>query len=160
MHQATARKAIEDCDIALVRKLWAYTHAHLPQPKTDAQALVVIHHARTQMQSVSLRLRAYSHRWLTDKGYPSALPDDLKPRAERMFPVVVAGVGVAVGGNGILKPVAEHVEVAMSDAVMDCCDGRNDKLLKLPTPLVKGRMFEARDKAKRYFADLLAGNRK
>lgn len=157
MHQATFRRALEDCDTAMVRKLWAHTHAHLPQPKN---VLVAIHHARTQMMSMPLRARAWSHRWLTDNGYPSALPDDLKPKAERMFPVVVAGVGVAVGGKGILQPVAEYVEGAMSDAVMDCCDGRNDKLLKLPTPLVKGRMFEARDKAKRYFADLLRASPK
>jgi predicted metal-dependent phosphoesterase TrpH len=130
------------CDIEGIRRLWATVARHLPQPASDAEALVMLHRARTETRSIAFRLRAYSHRWLTERGLPSALPDELRPRAERMFPVIVDAVGVAVKSrSGEFKPVAEAVQRAMSDTVAEMyADGVKDPVL------VKARMMEARSK--------------
>jgi hypothetical protein len=134
------RAALETLDIALLRKMWARVMPHLPQPQTDEQALTAAHVARTAAQSVSFRARAYSHAWLIERGLPSRLPDELKPRAERMFPRVVDAVGIAVRAlNEDRKPLARIIERAMSDAVADCyANGDRDP------EIVKARMREAR----------------
>lgn len=140
MHSAEMWRCLVECDAAGVRKLWAHIAPNLPQPRTDHKALATIHRARTEMPDMPLKLRAYSHRWLTDHGYPSALPDDLKPKAERMEPKIVEAVGIAVKGRSdASKPVAKLIEKAMSDAVLECfADGRIEPVF------VKARMAEAR----------------
>lgn len=140
-HAAELRRCLEQCDTVAIRRLWAHVSPHLPQPESDHSALVSIHHARTAMASMSLKLRAYSHRWLLDHGYPSALPDDLKPRAERMYPEIAEGVGISViAASPILKPVAGMVRTSMENAVLDVySDDRH------PDPeVVRTRMQEAR----------------
>ena len=105
----------------------------------------MLHHARTQAASMPLNLRAYSHRWLLDHGYPSGLPDELKPRAERIYPRVASAVGISVNvRSAFMKPVAEALRGAMSDAVMDAyADGKTDPAF------VSARMREAREKIMR-----------
>lgn len=94
---------------------------HLPQPASFEAAEIAMHLARTQAAKVTFRARAYSHRWLLERGWPSQLPDELKPRAERLYPEVVECVGVFVGtpASDALKPVAAAVREAMLDAVQD-----------------------------------------
>ena len=95
--------------------------------------------ARTQNEAVPFKLRAYSHRWLTDNGYPSQLPDNLKPSAERIYPKVVGSVGLSVNVKGAFAPVAPYIEKAMTDAVLECyADGHEEP------EIVKPRMFEAK----------------
>lgn len=74
------------------------------------------------------KLRFYSHRWLVDHNLPSFLPDPLKARAEREYPVVVTGVGIAVKfGSPLLKPIGDEVAAAMSSAVLEAqADGKLD----------------------------------
>src|ERR1044072_6980895 len=96
MYADALRRCLEECDVAGIRALWAQIPPGMPQPHTDAEALATIHRARTEANSIALRLRAYSHRWLEDRGLPSGLPDELRPRAERMYPRVVDGVGISV----------------------------------------------------------------
>lgn len=140
-HSAEFRRRLAACDIAGVRELWAHVSPHTPAPAKDEHVLVAIHNARTQMQTIAFRLRAYSHSWLVERGWPSALPDELKPRAERLYPRVVGAVGIAVRP---FKHSAEHAQGlhdAMADAVMDSyAEGHEE-----PT-FVKARMAEARDK--------------
>jgi hypothetical protein len=51
---------------------------------------------------------------------PSMLPDELKPRAERMYPMIVSGVGIAVKAkNPLFQPVADEVRKAMEIAVRE-----------------------------------------
>ena len=140
-HAAELRRCLEDCDVVAIRRLWVHISPHLPQPKDDDAALVAIHHARTQMTSMSIRLRAYSHRWLLDHGYPSGLPDALKPRAERMYPQIAEGVGICVHTSRLLRPVGLMIRGAMSDAVMDVYahECRPDPAF------VRARMQEARE---------------
>jgi hypothetical protein len=140
-HAAEMRRCLVACDIAGMRRLWAHVSPHLPQP-SESQALIAIHHARTQTNSIELKYRAYSHRWLRERGYPSGLPDELKPAAERLYPRIVDGVGIAV------KAMSEHRKAeaialrgAMSDAVADAYANGNKE-----PEFVKARMREARDK--------------
>lgn len=134
------RRCLEELDVAGVWRLWHIVQPNLPQPATDREALVTLHVARTQATSIRFRLRAYSHRWLTDNGYPSMLPDELKPRAERVYPKIVDAVGISVNMRSPdMKPLAALIRKSMEDAVQGCyADGKRDPVF------VKARMMEAR----------------
>ena len=138
----TMRRCLEECDVATVRKLWIHVAPEMPQPKSDGEALAIIHHARTQCEIVTFPKRAYSHCWLKDHGLPSALPDQLKPKAERMYPRIVSAVGIACGSTSKdMKPVVDLVQRAMEDAVSSYyADGVTDP------DKVKLGMQEARKK--------------
>lgn len=141
-HSAELKRCLEQCDIAAIRRLSAHIWPHLPAPKTDGEALATIHYARTQMKSISLKLRFYSHCWLRDRNFPSALPDYLKSKAERMYPRIVGVVGISVGSSSVIgKAVAPMIERSMSDAVMECYSEN-----KTEPVFVKTRMFEAKNK--------------
>lgn len=140
-HSAEMRRCLMDCDVAQMRRLDQYLVPHLTE-LTDDEVLITIHMARTTTDLIPFKLRAWSHRWLTDNGLPSKLPDHLKPRAERIYPRIVDGVGIAIkSSNDLLKPVVGIVRNAMSDAVLECyADNRKEP------SFVKARMFEAKDK--------------
>lgn len=140
--QSEFQRCLIDLDIPAAKKLWAHCFPHLAQPADDNQTLFMLHRARTEAQSIPLKLRAYSHRWLLDNGYPSGLPDELKPKAERMYPKIVTGVGISVNFKSTeLKPVADAVHRAMSDAVMTAyADNETDPAI------VKALMMQARKK--------------
>ncbi|ODT22226.1 MAG: hypothetical protein ABS35_15355 [Kaistia sp. SCN 65-12] len=140
------RRCLVELDVAGIRALWREVAPHLPQPSNDAEALLTLHRARTEASSIDLRLRAYSHRWLIDNGYPSGLPDALRPRAERAFyPRIVDAVGVCVRPSSPdLAPAAREVEQAMSDAVADAYAGR-----RTDPGFVRARMSEARVAARK-----------
>lgn len=150
MHSAEFRRCLEQIDVAGIRKLWAAVSPHLPQPKTDDETLVTIHRARTQAESIALKLRAYSHRWLLDNGHPSALPDALKPSAERIYPRVVESVGISVNFRSpVLKPISKLVRGAMEDAVMDAYAHKRTE-----PAFLKARMAEAKSIAIRKLVGL------
>lgn len=142
MSASEMRRCLETCDVQEARRLWAHAMPHLPQPTSDAQALIILHRARTEMESIAIKLRAYSHRWLLDNGHASGLPDKLKPSAERLYPKVVGAVGVSLGGKSELAlAIKPHIMGAMTDSINDCyANGDEDPLI------VKPRMFEARAK--------------
>lgn len=152
MHTGALRRALEDCDVAAARALWGQLAPGMPQPESEQHALAAIHYARTTMASIRLRRRAYSHRWLLDHGLPSGLPDDLKPRAERLYPRIVDAVGISANFRSpLLRPAQPIVQGAMSDAVEECyAEGR-------PEPgFVKARMIDAKDRTIRHlFGSLL-----
>lgn len=132
------REALENCDVALVRKLWSHVAPHLPQPKTDEETLQRIHGARTAANSISFKKRAYSHQWLMERALPSGLPDNLRKSAERMYPITVAAVGISV--NSKYEFIEKAISGVMSNAVLEAeSDGklRDDEH-------VKKRMLEAR----------------
>lgn len=102
-----------------------------------------MHLARTQAAPVSLAARRYSHRWLTERGFPSYLPDELKPKAEQVEQKIISAVGVAVmTQTPELVPVAKQVEKAMADAVADCYANGD-----IEPAIVQARMAEARARA-------------
>lgn len=142
MSAAAFRTALEAGDLATLCGLWAKASPHLPQPKSEAEAEIVMHRARTESRAVSLRARAWSHRWLTERQLPSGLPDELRPKAERLCPIVVEGVGIAVMARSpLFRSVAAEMQQAMSDAVADAyASGRKDPAF------VSARIKEARER--------------
>ena len=135
-------QCLEEMDVAGIRKLWRARAPHLHQPANDHEAEATLHRARTECGVLTVRQRAYSHRWLEDRGYPSGLPDNLKPSAERIYPRVVEGVGIAVHiGSRVLRPAAPIIRGAMEEVVLDEYAG------KVVLNRLKGRMKEAHDKA-------------
>ena len=139
------RRILMDLDAPAAMAFWRATSPHLPQPQTEYQALVALHMARTEAQMIPVDHRFRSHRWLTDNGYPSKLPDHLKPKAERKYPRKVEGVGIAIGLTRMplpgLQALGRAVRSAMSDAVEDCfAMGDREKAIVWP------RMMEARAK--------------
>lgn len=131
------RRCLEQLDVQAVRRLWSHVAPSMPQPESDSDALIALHHARTQSESIAVRLRAYSHRWLLDHGLPSGLPDGLKPRAERLYPKIVGAVGISV--NSKYAVVRDEIRGAMTDVVENCyADGRTSP------EYIKPRMMEAR----------------
>lgn len=139
------QRCLIECDVAGAMRLWAHVSPNMPQPKTDADALIVLHHARTQARSVPFKLRAYSHAWLCERGLPSGLPDELRPKAERVYPRVAEAVGVSVKALSEASiPIAKAIEQAMSEAVAEAyADGKRDP------GFVKARMQEARSRVMR-----------
>lgn len=135
------RDALERGDLTYLRRYWAELMPGFPQA-SDGEAEATMHHARTGAESVSFKARAYSHRWLEERAYPSGLPDHLKPKAERMYPQTVGAVGISVNASPYLKPAALEVRHAMENAVSEAyADGRTDPAF------VKERMQEARTRA-------------
>jgi len=150
-HAAEMRRCLLDCDVAQARKLWAHVAPNMPQPESDEKTLAAIHMARTQMDSMPFKARAYSHRWLCDRGLPSQLPDLLKPKAERIHPVIVDAVAISVTPSAsTLRPASLLIRRAMEDVVMDCY-ANGDK----EPSFVKARMMEARSKAKTMLRDMI-----
>lgn len=140
------RDALERGDFRHLRRIASVAMPHLPQPKTDAEAEIVMHHARTQAGNVTLRSRAWSHRWLTERNLPSGLPDELRPRAERMYPVVAEGVVIAAGAmSEAMRPAGKIIQGAMSDAVAEAYADRRTE-----PSFVRSRILAARDRAKRH----------
>ena len=145
MSAAAFRQCLAEGDYRGMCQLQAALYPHLPRPKTDTDAEVAMHMARTQTGSLEFRLRAWSHRWLTERSLPSQMPDHLKPQAERMYPRVVAAVGIGVkAGHPDRVPLAEAIQGAMSDAVLEMfADGVQD------SARVTARMQEARRRVMR-----------
>lgn len=141
-HAALFRDMLERADVAGVRRLLPEIMPHFPPPKTTEEVEVTLHMARTACELLALQKRAWSHAWLSERGYPSQLPDILKPAAERMYPRVVEAVGVAVkAGSPERAPLAKAVQGAMAQVVEEMyAEGDRDPVL------VRQRMFEARAK--------------
>ena len=139
-HADAFRRCLIELDVVGICDLWFHVSPHLPQPKNNEEALIMMHYARTETQSISSRLRCYSHAWLCERGLPSNLPDQLKPKASRLYPHKVKAVGIAVkaiSAEGALR--ARIIERVMSDAVMECyADGVTDP------QVIKARMDAAR----------------
>jgi hypothetical protein len=139
-HADEFRRCLIELDVVGMCDLWFQVSPHLPQPKNNEEALITLHYARTQTNSIPVRLRCYSHAWLTERSLPSGLPDWMKPKAARLYPHEVKAVGVAVKAmSAASAPLARAVEKAMSDAVLECyADGVTDP------NIIKARMDAAR----------------
>lgn len=149
------QRCLEAGDVAGVRRLWAHVRPGMPQPKTDREAEIILHMARTQSIVCSFAARAYSHRWLLDNGYPSQLPDNLKPKADRMYPPIHEGVGLALGATGALgRAIKPQIENAMVYAINEVYADHKRPF----APTVKKRMFEAKDKITKKLIGVLSAS--
>jgi len=136
------RRALIERDVLGLMKLWKFVSPHLPQPTNYAEAEITMHRARTEAESVPVNLRVYSHKWLTERGYQSGLPDELKPKPERVYPVIVSAVGIMVKSSD--PELRREIATAMSNAVMEMyADGDEDETR------VHKLMMERRAKVKR-----------
>jgi hypothetical protein len=144
--QAEFRQALENGDVAALQRIHPILFPHAPAAPTSGDAEIQMHMARTQADWLDLKRRAYSHRWLQERGYPSQLPDDLKPKAERLYPIIAEAVLVSANSNSpILKPAMPIVQKAMCDAVEEAAaDGKLSD-----SEFVKARMGEARRRSMR-----------
>lgn len=141
-HEVQMRRCLEALDIEGIKKLWAHLAPHMVTGSTDHDILMSLHMARTQAKSIALKLRAYSHRWLLDNGYPSALPEDLKPKAEQMFPKIVTMTGISV--NSKYQIVQDEIGGAMHEVAGNCyADGNEDQAY------IKRHMLDARLRARK-----------
>lgn len=143
---AAMKQCLEEMDVEGIRSLWQIIAPNAPQPKNDYEAMATLHMARTQMKVLTLRQRYYSHRWLLDHNMISLLPDQERPAAERMYPQVVSGVGLAIKTmSDLMKPIVPIVRSAMENAIHEAyADGRKDDI-----PHIKQRMAEAKKTAVR-----------
>lgn len=127
MSAAEFRNLLEAGDVEGCR---AYSRAHtphLPQAETREDAEVVMHHTRTAVDALTLKARAYSHRWLCERGLPSGLPDELKPSAERLYPRVVEAVLISVLNRKGMEQAKPIVEAEIAEVVADAyASGRTD----------------------------------
>jgi hypothetical protein len=138
-HQAEMLRIIRDIDAEAAMRLHKHLWPHFPAPSSAAEATASLHHARTGLDGMPDKLRCYSHAWLRDRGLPSNLPDRLKQKAERLYPVSVQGVGVATRTR---TPLAQGIRGAMEDAVRETfADGHQDQ-----PEIVKARMLEMRER--------------
>lgn len=111
------RRALENGDVTECRKLWHLFHPYLPQAESYEMAEIDLHIARTAAKSVSLHKRLYSHEFLFERGLPSQLPDELRPKMQRRGKsVIFRAVGVAVGSVGAFKEDAKELERVMGEA--------------------------------------------
>ena|SRR5690242_9128453 len=149
MSGAAFQALLEAGDVDGLRKAWLKAAPHLPQPASREVAETTMHYARTTGATISFEKRAYSHAWLTERSLPSGLPDNLRPKAERMYPRVASTVGISVNARSpFLQPIVGEVREAMQDAVLEAeADGKLDDVQH-----VKARMAEARDKTYRALA--------
>lgn len=135
------RQLLIEGDFRAMRRVFAAHCPHLPEPADDDQAEVSMHMARTGAESIPFRHRAWSHRWLSERKYPSLLSDKLKPKAERLYPVARPIVGIAIKSlNKSRQPEADFVVQKMADVVCSLfSEGVYD------SALVSKRMREVRE---------------
>jgi hypothetical protein len=148
------RAALEAGDVKEVRRISALAEPHLPQ-LSHAEAERVMHDARTRSRSIAFRKRAWSHRWLTERGLPSGLPDRLRPKAEQVCPRTVQAVGIACKADSpLLAPIVPLIRDAMQGAVLEAeADGRLGD-----SAHVRARMREARERTTRELLGRIGAN--
>lgn len=71
-HGGEFRRCLIECDVNGIIRLWKHVAPHLPI-RSRKEALYTLHLARTEAESVPLRLRQYSDRWLRERGFGSCL---------------------------------------------------------------------------------------
>lgn len=79
VHGAEFRRCLMELDVRGARKLWAHVAPHLAT-NSDKEALFTLHLARTGANSIPVKLRVYSDRWLRERGVGSMLPKHLRRR--------------------------------------------------------------------------------
>lgn len=63
------REALENADVAAVRRLLPLVAPAYPPPSSEEEAEATMHMARMQMTTLGWWKRVYSQRWLQERGY-------------------------------------------------------------------------------------------
>ena len=115
-HGAEMKRCIIELDIDAAQRLWHHMAPHMAKPESDEQTLMVLHMARTALDSAKFEARAYSHAWLCERSLPSQLPDKLKPRADRLYPRIVTAAAYSINfKSSFLKPIKSLVMKAIDE---------------------------------------------
>ncbi len=137
--QNAFRQVLLERDVAGLRVLFREHFAHLPQPKNDAQAEIMLHSARTQADWIPFPARSWSHRWLIERGLVSGLPDILRPRAERLHPRKVEMVGLFSKNH---SPLGNEIRAAQRGEILELYSHSDSP----DAELVRSRLKEARER--------------
>ena len=78
-HADSFRRCLLEGDVDGIIELWHHCAPHLAC-SSRKEAEYSFHLARTGAQSIPLRLRKYSARWLNERGFGSFVPQDLLPK--------------------------------------------------------------------------------
>lgn len=135
------RRMLSSLDVSALRLAWPVLFPGKTAPRDDHEALTVLHLARTQAESSPVSLRQYSHVWLTERGLPSMLPDELRPAPEQIKKQIVDVTGISV--NSAYPEVKQSIHDAMRDALLDALANRDSDAV------IRYRMLEARAKERR-----------
>lgn len=112
------RRALAEGDVAALWRMWGRFHPHDYQPANWQEAEIQLHVARTGAQSVSDRLRCYSHHWLIERKLLSMLPNELLPKVEQYRPKIVSAVGFAWGtSSGLLRTAEPIITAAVNQRI-------------------------------------------
>ncbi len=100
-HADEFRRCLIDLDADGIRRLWHHVSPHLPQPKSNDEALMTMHLARLQMP-LTKQQHDYSKAWL----------------AERETGRVAMAVGISVNAPSHRQVQALSIRHEMSESVL------------------------------------------
>lgn len=121
-------RCLVQLDAPAMRALFRKTDPHLPQPRSDEEAMISIHMARAATPGIPQNLRIGSHLWLTKRQFPSALSHEqvaqwlaptkyLVPDGDQK---IVTAVGIAIGDvNGRTSPILSKLREAIEHKVLE-----------------------------------------
>jgi hypothetical protein len=139
-------QALCDSDVGLLCRIWKDQFPDMPQPANLGEAEIQMRMTQTKVFNVPFKVRAYAHRWLTERGLPSQLPDHLKPKAERAFPIIKTSVGIAFSfSEPLMAPAFSEISLSMENAVLEAYNGKD----VADQEFVKVRMEAAKQKTMR-----------
>jgi hypothetical protein len=141
------RQAMVSGDVVMLQRIWSKVTG-LPAPETAQEAEIQMHVCRTKSDAIPVQQRCYSHWWLKERGYPSLLPPEMLPKADRFKPEIRPAVGIAVGTSKTwLKPALPSIMGAMVKEVEN-----NAELITADPDLLRDKIqFARRDEFKRLF---------
>lgn len=123
------RAALFDGDARRMVDIWRTNYPDMPVPTDITSAEIVMHRARTETMSLPLAKRFYSHQWLTERGYDSGLPIDLRARWERERQRIVAAVGISVNTPPSRAGLGLEIRAAMENVAGEMlADGVEDHI--------------------------------
>lgn len=138
------RETLATGDVPRLMSIWGAINPAMPQPESYEEGEVILHQARTSAESVALEKRLYSHAFLDERGYPSGLPDALRPPRERKGPsVIFSAVLVAVGTTSTRED--RRQEARAIEAVMSQAAGEMVSSGILDRDRIVAHMWQARD---------------
>lgn len=129
--QGALQKCMETMDVGFAHKYWSEMFPGQPPPKNYAETRICLHMARTASDYCRLPDRLYSHHWLTERQFPSKLPEKYRPSWDGR--IIVSAVGLivkSVKDDVISQRRAIAIRTAMEKGVLEMYDqGIEDPVL-------------------------------
>lgn len=134
---AAVRQILERLDVGMFREAWPKIRPGQPAPRSDVEALALMHAARVLCAAIPIRLRRYSHEWLAGRGIAAPIPLDMLHEPPRF----AEATGISVN--------ASHPEVvaAISGVMLDAL--HESEAERDPVAVTRARMQGARHRERR-----------